>query len=116
MDKQALKGVAGPFDKHTQTDYLNSVEVSKEDEAIMEKLFAYPYVYGNEGIQSNFPAEENEARDTYGAEVTKLATEYFYNAITGKANLDSDWDKYLSNLEAAGLNEILAYFEVVYGN
>ena len=56
------------------------------------------------------PETPQVARD-HRADVSTIASEFYYNAITGQADIDADWDGYVASLEAAGLNDIIAAYE-----
>lgn len=56
---------------------------------------------------------QNEAYDKYFADVTSIADEYYYNAIAGRADIDTTWDNYISRLKEAHLDEILAGYQTM---
>lgn len=43
----------------------------------------------------------------YFSNISTIFTEYFWNAITGKVNIDSSWDKYLKDMDDNGLGKII---------
>ena len=47
-----------------------------------------------------------ELNDLYGATLSTLTNEYFYNVICGEVDLDASWDAYVKTLEQAGYAEI----------
>jgi hypothetical protein len=54
--------------------------------------------------ETNMPA----LNDRFGETLNTMFTEYYLKAVTGQANLDADWDEYVSRWKANGGNEILA--------
>lgn len=54
----------------------------------------------------------SEVADQYKSEVNKVADEYFSDVLLGKTTLsDADWEAYLAELNAAGLDKIIADYE-----
>jgi putative aldouronate transport system substrate-binding protein len=52
-----------------------------------------------------FPtAGASEAMKVKGGDVNTVAGEFYWQAITGKANLESDWDAYVTQLKRVGLD------------
>lgn len=49
----------------------------------------------------------NAVRSEYGAAVDTIATEFRFNAIAGAVDIDKEWDNYLQQLDAAGLQHLL---------
>lgn len=111
VEGQAAKGLAfgvGGFGAINYDEYIQYLACSEADVELYNFAKEQKSVY----IQNGFPVSTpNEARDTYGGEVSKLVGEYFFNVTVGKSNLESDWDAYLANLSAAGLDKILAEYE-----
>ncbi|MGI6183313.1 MAG: DUF3502 domain-containing protein [Candidatus Fimadaptatus sp.] len=61
---------------------------------------------------TNFYAPKtNEARSTYGADVSSVVSEYYANAIIGNVDIDSTWDAYVDEVYSAGLDKIIAEYE-----
>ena len=56
----------------------------------------------------------NEARTIKGADMQKVTDEFYYNAVTGKIDIDAEWEQYLKDLERSGLGEILAEYQAAY--
>ena len=78
--------------------YANGVVDSYKDKAYGE-LPAYFTI-----IQ--FPNEINDKR----VKMNELTLRYVPSFITGQMNLDSDWDKYVAEYEAAGAKDVEAAF------
>jgi putative aldouronate transport system substrate-binding protein len=55
----------------------------------------------------------NEAEKTKGTDITTIAQEFYYNAITGNVDIDAEWDNYIKRLNEAGLQEVLAEYEKI---
>lgn len=106
IEYQSSKGLV-TYGNQAWTDTIVNLTRTERDVAMYEKGEAQKYVYA----QNNFPTVDCEAYNTYGSEVAKLVEEYFYNALMGKANLEGDWDAYIANLKAAGLDKITAEYE-----
>ena len=60
---------------------------------------------------TNFDCPVNAARDQYQSEVSKVVSEYYTNVLLGSDNLEDGWDRYLQNLDNAGLGKIIAEYE-----
>ncbi|NLA83340.1 MAG: hypothetical protein GX854_02165, partial [Clostridiales bacterium] len=48
---------------------------------------------------------------TKGADITTIADEFFFDAITGRIDIDAEWDAFLKKLDDAGLQEIIEEYE-----
>lgn len=49
----------------------------------------------------------NEASKIKGTDVSTISNEFYFNAITGKVDIDAEWDNYIKRLNDAGLQEII---------
>ena len=107
VEYQSSKGIGTEFGNQAWTDKIVNLTRSERDMEMYDKGEKQAYVYA----QNNFPVVNCEAYNTYGSEVSKIVEEYFYNALMGKVNLEDDWDNYLSNLKAAGVDDITAEYE-----
>ncbi len=56
-------------------------------------------------------SEPNEVANTKGADITTIADEFFFDAITGRIDIDAEWDAFLKRLDDAGLQEIIEEYE-----
>lgn len=70
-----------------------------------------PYYFA--GVAFPF-AGTNQTAKTKGADVNTIYNEYYYNVVTGKANLAADWDAYVDRIRKAGLDEIVAEYQKLY--
>lgn len=62
-----------------------------------------------------FPVSRiNEAAKSKGADITTMASEFFYNTVTGKVDIDKGWDDYVNILMNSGLKDILAEYQNIY--
>jgi putative aldouronate transport system substrate-binding protein len=62
-----------------------------------------------------FPfAGTNQSAKTKGADVNTIYNEYFYNVVTGKANLDADWTAYVDKIRKAGLDDVVAEYQKLF--
>lgn len=70
-----------------------------------------PYVWSG----TAFPfAGTNTAAKTKGADVGTMFNEFFFNVVTGKVNLSTEWDGYVERIRKAGLDEIVAEYQRLY--
>jgi len=53
----------------------------------------------------------SEAFNTKSADVSTLSNEFYFNAITGKFDIDAEWDNYVASIKGAGVDDILAEFQ-----
>ena len=61
-----------------------------------------------------FPiAGVNETAKVKRADVSTVDDEFYYNAITGKVDIDAEWDNYIKKLDSAGLQEIINEYEKI---
>ncbi|HHW30559.1 MAG TPA: extracellular solute-binding protein [Clostridiaceae bacterium] len=73
--------------------------------------FASPKIYTTNG----FPfAGTNESLLVKGADIKKVREEFYFNAITGKIDIDAEWDSYINKLNAAGLKEVEDEYQVLH--
>ena len=64
---------------------------------------------------TNFPTSgANAAAAERGSDVRDVHRAYYYDVITGKIDLDSTWDGYLNDLNAAGLQDIIAGYQAMF--
>ena len=69
------------------------------------------YVY----CWQNFtPPTVNEAYNDLYSEVKTVYWEFYINAVTGKVDIDAEWDSYLEQLNAVGLQEILDEYNAMF--
>lgn len=61
-----------------------------------------------------FPVRANELDEELGGDISTVVEEYMWNVITGEVDLDSSWDEYLTQLDRAGLPEVLAEWQKIY--
>ncbi|MBE5782493.1 MAG: hypothetical protein E7329_04155 [Clostridiales bacterium] len=70
-----------------------------------DRLYAY----------NNFIAPEtNEAYNDLNSEVNTIYKEFYINAITGKVDIDAEWDNYLAQLNQVGLQDILDEYNAMF--
>jgi len=84
-----------------------------EDLKLYEYALSLPKVYG--GV--TFPVSRvNEARRTYGTDLTKIENEFYLNAITGKIDIDAEWENYKKEwLDIGGAKVIEEYEQILSG-
>ncbi|HPF87253.1 MAG TPA: extracellular solute-binding protein [Candidatus Limiplasma sp.] len=76
--------------------------------------FAYSLGYDENGI-ANLIQFSLPAMAEYQSNLTSLKDSWMINFITGKASTETDWDAYLAEMNAAGLDEMLAEVQEWYG-
>jgi len=55
----------------------------------------------------------NEAAKVKGTDVSTISNEFYFNAITGKVDIDAEWDNYIKRLNDAGLQEIIEEYNKI---
>lgn len=107
VEDKAKKGIDFTYyGAGAQDDYIANLTFSERDLANIEKAQSFPRIYG-----TNFGKCQNDSYDLYQSEITKLVEEYYHNVLLGNSNLEGDWDQYLSNLNTAGLDKVIAEYE-----
>jgi putative aldouronate transport system substrate-binding protein len=85
--------------------------LSAGDKSIYTAAMKMPVIF----YSVTFPvAKTNESAKTKGTDVTTLAAEFYYQAITGKVDIDKEWDGYVNKLLASGLSDILAEYQRLF--
>ena len=64
--------------------------------------------------QIKFTDEESTDSSTLATEVTKIITESSAAFMRGEKNFDSDWDKFLSDMESAGSTQLVEMYQTAY--
>ncbi|RAV14825.1 DUF3502 domain-containing protein [Paenibacillus contaminans] len=85
--------------------------MNERDEIVHRQGLEQPKVFNGMDFAVS---QVNKAQEKKGADVLKIVDEYYINAITGKADIDGTWDKYVENANKAGLSDILAEFQTLY--
>lgn len=86
------------YNKEVMTEYVESHAVAQ----------ANPFVYNG----SNFYVSgENESKSWYGADVSTVASTFYNDALMGNIDIDEAWEDYIADLNAAGLDKIIAEYE-----
>lgn len=62
----------------------------------------------------NFTTEEQEEIATLQTDLENYYKSAQFNFITGNTDLDSDWEKYLTDLDKTGLNKLIELYQTVY--
>ena len=79
-----------------------------------DKLYRDNCEFNNYFPQIPATEEETETLNIYSADVDKIYRETISGLITGTADIDSAWDSYLAQLEAAGLSKITEVYQAQY--
>nr|WP_300808051.1 DUF3502 domain-containing protein [uncultured Acetatifactor sp.] len=104
---KAEKGIDFTFYAVGATDpYMETLTFSQRDKENIDKSNSWPTL-----PMTNFDCPVNAARDQYQSEVSKVVSEYYTNVLLGADNLEDGWDRYLQNLDNAGLGKIIAEYE-----
>ena len=64
--------------------------------------------------QIKFTDEESTDSSTLATEVTKIITETSAAFMRGEKNFDTDWDKFLSDMESAGASQLIEMYQTAY--
>ena len=64
-------------------------------------------------IPTNFVQGANEAYDMYYSDIQTLSDEFYYGAITGKIDIEAEWDAYQESLYKAGLQEVIDGYQAL---
>lgn len=72
----------------------------------MVKMRILPYRY-DQFKKTNLTALNMK----YRADLNTMTSEFLFKAVTGKIDIDAEWDTYVKNWRAAGGNEILAEYQ-----
>ena len=73
----------------------------------------------NKWIQPQVPVltfneEEQKVRDKYLTSISTFVSEAEQKWVLGKGDIEAEWDKYVSDLKAMGLDEVLAVYNSAY--
>jgi putative aldouronate transport system substrate-binding protein len=79
-----------------------------EDRPPYEMAMSNNQVYSGVAFVTSGP---NEVASIKGTDVTTIADEFFFDAVTGRINIDAEWDAYIQRLNSAGLQEIIEEYE-----
>jgi putative aldouronate transport system substrate-binding protein len=61
-----------------------------------------------------FTEEQSKLFGELNTTVFAAADEWFANFVTGKADVDKDWDKYIQNMKDSGLDQFLKLYQDAY--
>lgn len=90
-------------------DHFNKTTL-KSDLPPYDTAFQQNILYG--GIV--FPTSNvNQKYNEKSEDIKSLSDEFYFNAITGRVNIDAQWDNFIKSLNSAGLQDVLAGFEAV---
>lgn len=93
----------------TTQDHFNKT-TPKADMPTYEASFASAPLFAGRA----FPVSGvNTAADEKGADVSRVADEFYFNAVSGKIDIDASWDAYLAELESVGLQDIIDGYEAI---
>lgn len=56
----------------------------------------------------------SETYKTRGVDIEKVRDEFFFNAVTGKKDIDSEWDNYVKRINEAGLEQVVKEYQELY--
>lgn len=108
FEQQRAAGIGQFYATQPQSIQDVSIVLQPADIVTNEISLANNKIYSG----TNFYAPTtNEAKDTYGADVGTIVSEFYANAITGNIDIDAEWDAYVDSVYAAGLDRIIAEYE-----
>ncbi|NSW90038.1 MAG: hypothetical protein HPY74_05005 [Firmicutes bacterium] len=93
-----------------------TTEEDFKKETLKSDMPPYETAFKNNRIYSGivFPVDGiNKAYNEKSADISSISQEFYFNAITGKIDIDAEWDAYIKKLNDAGLQEILKGFEEI---
>jgi putative aldouronate transport system substrate-binding protein len=93
----------------TGPDHFNRT-TPKADMPTYEASLASPPLFAGRAFPVN---GVNTALDEKGADVNRVIDEYYFNAVSGKIDIDATWDAYIAELNSVGLQAILDGFEKI---
>ncbi len=105
-DKQSALGIGQYFGIiPVDTAYFKQYQMDAADDAVYSVSAANSkqYMAGACFVYNGV----NQSFATSGAGINKIALEFYYNAITGAVDVDAQWDSYIANLNAAGLQAVV---------
>lgn len=102
------KGTGATFAIIPDTDAMMGLSYSQEDVELRNWASSFDYAYAGENFVVN---GTNQARNDYGSDVATIASEFYYNAISGQVDIDAEWDNYLGKMEQAGVQLICQEYE-----
>ena len=82
-------------------------------EAGVQIDFMNKYYAPNEKFKI-FPGTINDASREYGADVNKVADEFFIKALNGSINVDNEWNSYVDTMNRSGLTRIMDEYNKIY--
>jgi len=95
------------------------------DTSLLPNMISDPYVLDafDKSLSSEFYTTGKDfnlypfSSEAYNEKVTDIDTvndQYYYDAITGKIDVDSTWEAHVAELNSLGVTEILAEFQAAY--
>jgi putative aldouronate transport system substrate-binding protein len=99
----------------TTSDYKNLITASRDD-LIKANNYAIYEQYLNEELwpRPYYAAEVCNDADLYVTDINLTVSQRRGNWITGRTDIDADWDKFLSDLDRCGLQEYLVILQDAY--
>ena len=99
----------------TSSDFANKINLSKEQKILQSNYELYKDILNDERWPRPYFATEvcNDA-DLYVTDINLTVGQRRANWITGRTDIDSDWDKFLSDLDACGLQEYMVILQDAY--
>ncbi|MBO9607319.1 MAG: hypothetical protein J7639_15260 [Paenibacillaceae bacterium] len=105
------EGIAHTFALMPITMDWMSKTMSERDKQFHKMSIEQPRTYNGRDFAVS---GTNKSLNTKGADMMKVVDEFYFNAITGKVDIDATWDKYVDSVNKAGLSDILAEFTKMY--
>ena len=93
----------------TTFDWMEK-SMNERDKEVHSAALSQPTVYSGTAFPINGTCE---ALTIKGEDVSKIVSEYYFNAITGKIDIDSTWDAHVQEVLDAGLSDILAEYNEI---
>lgn len=107
IEYQAAKGLGETFYGLSMTSpEMTYITYSDRDRANLATVEQSPVVYRDR----NFTNVTGDAYKMYFEEVKKVEGEFYTDILLGRKTIENDWDEYVSKMNKAGLEEILAEY------
>ncbi|MBO9609236.1 MAG: hypothetical protein J7639_25000 [Paenibacillaceae bacterium] len=112
VDKINEEGIAQYFGLTPVTwDYAKKNLVTKADSPAYDVSMSSPIKYTN--VNFSFSGT-NESLVKYGTAITTVATEFETNAVTGKLDIDKEWEAFKKKFLDAGGQAVLDEYQKLY--
>lgn len=104
-----------PIRSITESDYANKITQSKSEQIMQNNYEIYKDIINKETWpRPYYAAEDVYDADTYTADINYLVQTKRGEWITGRSDVNKDWNSYISKLDELGLQEMLKIMQKAY--